>query len=299
MAFKDVIVQTDATPSGLARLRIAARIAALEGGYLTGLYIRSPREPLTDLPLFTNLGLQTGMGATSLQQIAVDEERASRQREEALQKESACARTEDTFREELARQKIEGAWLSLDATSLDLIATETRYADLIVVGQPLAHNYRQSADAAFDTERAVSSGRPVLIIPNASNVEVPGKRVLIAWNGSCEAVRAVSDAMPFLEHADFVAIVAVDPPWRDPEDGMCTLAKLAVHLKRHGIDTERYIERAPQHAAGEHIVARAEHACCDLIVMGAYGHSPTQEILFGGATRTILKKMKTAVMMSH
>lgn len=286
MAFKDIIVDTDATEAGLRRARIAAKIAALHGGYLIGLFIQTPQTPPLDLPVFNDLGLQTGTRDAVLQQIAADEERALREGEQA-------------FRNELARAQVEGEWLVLDGRSPDLIDAQARCADLIVLGQPLTGEGAKPVDTNFPAELALACGRPVLVIPRAGTFETLGERVLVAWNGSREAARAVSDAMPFLECANFVAVLAVEPPWREIDEGMCALSNLVSHLKRHGVSAERYVVQAPEHMAGDEIIAQAERFACDLVVMGAYGHSHMREIVLGGATRTLLKRMTVPSLLSH
>lgn len=288
MAFKDIAVHIDATPAGQERVRIAVRIASHDGAYLTGLFIRTPHAPPPPgLPRFSHLGLETG--------AFPDEEFQRRIAEE----EKALPEGEEAFRQATKEAGVNGEWLVLDGGVTKPIDAQARYADLVVAGPMNMDERARYIGAIFPGELALACGRPVLAVPSTGKLETLAERVLIAWNASREAARAVSDAMPFLVHADFVTMLAVEPPWGDVEDGMRELSNLGRHLEHCGVSAERYVVKAPEHTIGEEILARAEDSCCDLVVMGAYGHSHMREIVLGGATRTLLESIKTPILLSH
>lgn len=286
MSFKDIIVHVDVTEAGAARTQLAAEIAAVQGGYLTGLFVRTPPTPQLELPVFTDLGTQGGAYREALQQMAAAAEIALQEGEAA-------------FRRELARAQIEGEWVVAWSTTIGAIDARARYADLIVLGQGGGKNAAAALDPRFPAELALACGRPVLTVPVGEPPQRIGDRVLIAWNGSREAARAVSDAMPFLERAKFVTTLAVEPPWRRVDQGMNDLAPLVAHLKRYRVNSERYVVQASEHEAGAQILAEAQRADCDLIVMGAYGHSHMREIVLGGATHTLLNAATVPILLSH
>lgn len=288
MAFKDILVHIDATPAGQERVRLAARIASRGGAHLTGLFLRMPQVPASGLPRFSRVGLETAADLGEEFQRRVAEE------------EKALAESEEAFRRAAKEARVAGEWLVLDGGATKSIDAQTRYADLVVAGPMSTGEHTKDIGANFPGELALACGRPILAVPGAGRFEALGARVLVAWNASREAARAVSDAMPFLARAEFVAMLAVEPPWGDVEDGMRELSNLGRHLAHCGVNNaERYVAKAPEHAAGAEIIARADESCCDLIVMGAYGHSHMREIVFGGATRTLLESMKTPVLLSH
>ncbi len=287
MAFKDILVHIDATPAGQERVRLASRLASRDGAYLTGLFLRTPQAPTPGLPRFSRVGLET----------AADLGEEFRRR--VAEEEKALPESEEAFRRAAKDAGVDGEWLVLDGSATKPIDAQTRYADLVVAGPMNTGERMKDIGANFPGELALACGRPVLAVPGAGRFEALGARVLIAWNASREAARAVSDAMPFLARAEFVAMLAVEPPWGDVEDGMRELSNLGRHLAHCGVSAERYVAKAPEHAAGAEIIARADEACCDLVVMGAYGHSHMREIVFGGATRTLLESMKTPVLLSH
>jgi nucleotide-binding universal stress UspA family protein len=286
MAFKDLLVHIDATAAGTARARIAAGLAEAHGAQLTGLFIAVPRMPPVDLATFTELGLEGGAYHRELERVVAEDER----------RQSEC---EAAFRAELARAKVEGEWLVVDGSTPHPIDAEARCRDLIIIGQARADEESKRLHIESPAELALAAGRPVLAVPLKGEIKTLGERVLVAWNGSREAARAVGDAMPFLEGARFVELIAVEPPGRPIDDGMRDLANLVRHLKDHGVKAERYVVTAPAHQAGEQILARASHADCDLIVMGAYGHSHMREIVLGGATRTLLDTMTIPLLLAH
>ncbi len=286
MAFKDLVVHIDPSAAGLARIRVAARIAAAHGAYVTGLFIAVPRTPPIDLAMFTELRIEGGVYHRELERLAAAEERER----------GDC---EAAFRGELARAKLAGEWRDVEGGLPNPLDAAARHADLIVVGQ--ANEADESKPFHIDSPAAlaIACGRPVLALPLGDAPASLGERVLVAWNGSREAARAVSDAMPFLERAKFVELIAIVPPGQGIDDGMRELASLARHLDHHGVSAERYVVEAPEHEAGKQILARADHADCDLIVMGAFGHSHMRELVLGGATRSLLKRMTIPVLLSH
>lgn len=139
----------------------------------------------------------------------------------------------------------------------------------------------------------------MLIVPYAGRFDNVGRRIVIAWSSTREAARAVSDAMPFLESADLVNVLTIDP--REGPDGHGELpgADIAVHLARHGVKAQ--IERTVSAGlpVGEVLLSRIADLGADLLVMGAYGHSRVRELLLGGATRSVLRSMTLPVLMSH
>ncbi len=125
--------------------------------------------------------------------------------------------------------------------------------------------------------------------------ETVGERVMIAWKPGRESIRAVNDALPFLERAKFVALFEVGVGGIGPD----ALEGIARHLARHGIKADRYVMTASDADVGEALLTRAANFDSDLVVMGAYGHARLREIIFGGATRKVLRAMTLPILMSH
>jgi nucleotide-binding universal stress UspA family protein len=174
----------------------------------------------------------------------------------------------------------------------DAVATQARYHDLVVLG--LGANRPEERDVA---EAAIfQSGRPVLVVPERDG---SGKfdRVMVAWDGSRVAARAVADARDFLDRARDVVVVTVVGEKAISEDH--TADRLADSLVRRGLRATA--EAIP---AGDRPIDRAltDHAraiAADMIVMGAFGHSRFREFLLGGATGGFLNDPLFPVLLSH
>jgi nucleotide-binding universal stress UspA family protein len=178
------------------------------------------------------------------------------------------------------------------------LARAARCADLCVIGQPSPQDNDLDttalAEAAF-----MASGRPALIVPHAGAPAIAARRVLIAWNGSREAARAVHDALPFLTGAGQTTLLVVDPATlvelEDTSPGM----EIADHLARHGVKVEVKTTASGGLPIGDVLLSQAAEGAADLLVMGGYGHSRLRETVLGGATRQLLAQMTLPVLLSH
>lgn len=168
-----------------------------------------------------------------------------------------------------------------------------RFSDLVILGQPSVSGSEQVTNNLI--EGALFDGdAPALICP-ASMPKMPGKAVVIGWNGDREALRAVRKAMPLLQQANTVEIAVVDPSGVEGEPG----ADLALLLARHGVDVEINVPARAGQSVSEVLRQRARDRDADLLVMGAYGHSRFREYVLGGVTRDILADTPVPVLMAH
>jgi nucleotide-binding universal stress UspA family protein len=170
-----------------------------------------------------------------------------------------------------------------------------RRFDLIVVGQ--ANRDEAGADDIVDEGVLFESGRPVLFVPFIQKAGLALDRVMICWDGSRAATRAVADAMPFLHKSKQVevVIIATGRPKSDEIPG----ADLGQHLARHGLKVEVKRITSPDIDVPSTILSYAADSSADMIVMGGYGHSRLREFVLGGATRGLLESMTVPVLMSH
>lgn len=187
-----------------------------------------------------------------------------------------------------------------DQDPLGAVCLHARYADIVVIGQHDPED-RPTGTPSTLVERAVLAvGCPVLVVPYYSSAYPNlGRNVLVAWNGTREAVRAVRDALPLLERASNVVVMAVNPVSSRSEHGEVPGADLARYLARHGVNAEARASVATDIGVGEELLARASDLGSDLLVMGAYGHSRLQELVMGGVTQTLMRHMTLPVLMSH
>jgi nucleotide-binding universal stress UspA family protein len=141
-----------------------------------------------------------------------------------------------------------------------------------------------------------SSGRPVLVVPYIQSSGLRLDHVMVCWDGSRNAARAVADAMPFLRRAGSIEVVTVED--RDRRNQLIG-AKIAEHLAHHGLKVELNPIVAVESDVPDTILSHAADTSADLIVMGGYGHSRLREFVLGGATSGILSAMTVPTLMAH
>ncbi|MFZ1102804.1 MAG: universal stress protein [Hyphomicrobiaceae bacterium] len=204
------------------------------------------------------------------------------------------------FQAALEGKTLTSEWREEDAgtsTIADVVIRHACTADLIVAAQRDWH-WSVSVELDVVDRVAVAAGRPVLIVPNEGVCSGIGSSVVVAWNGRREATRAAFDALPLLQQAKEVKVLVVDPPAEgDPSEAL-PAADLCTALARHGITCEA-VAAASDGNVGATLLSRAIEYRADLLVMGCYGHSRLSELVFGGATRHILRHMTIPVLMSH
>jgi nucleotide-binding universal stress UspA family protein len=176
------------------------------------------------------------------------------------------------------------------------VAVQARYADLVVINQTDANDPGASH---FADSVLLALNRPALLVPHAGTVKTLGDNVLVCWNASAEAARAVSDALPLLKRASKVSVMAVEGRPSPEGHGERPGADIALFLSRHGVRAEVMPTPSGGIDVGNVILSRAYDLGTDLIVMGAYGHARVREMVLGGVTRTILESMTVPVLMSH
>jgi len=141
------------------------------------------------------------------------------------------------------------------------------------------------------------SGGPVIIVPYIQRAPLRLDHIMVCWDGSRAAARAIRDAIPFLRRAGRIEVVMVTND-RDKQDQI-ERPDIGAHLARHGLNVA--IRRMPLvdvDVAGL-LLSRAADEDVDFIVMGGYGHSRLREFVLGGVTRSMLRTMTVPVLMSH
>ena len=143
------------------------------------------------------------------------------------------------------------------------------------------------------------SGRPVLLCPEqlATDLPVALDDVLIAWDHSAPAARAIAEALPLLQSAMSVRVITATDKASDDE--LRSGAALVEHLAEHGIKSSFETVRIDGSSVGKVFEARVRSNRIDLLVMGAYRHSRLNEIIWGGATKTVIGRPPCWVMMSR
>jgi nucleotide-binding universal stress UspA family protein len=175
-----------------------------------------------------------------------------------------------------------------------------RVNDLIVLTQsdPRAHAGQAFKNPQIE-ETILASARPVIVLPYANAASTLGTRVLVAWDDSRAAARALADALPLLRRAHSVQVMQFNRDESSDEGGLSSdLASVGEWLARHGVPARTQVETNTISVA-EALLSRAADLGSDLIVMGAFGHARWRERLLGGTTRDVLGTMTVPVLMSH
>jgi len=181
----------------------------------------------------------------------------------------------------------------------EVLVDYARLRDLTIVPKPDRESFDWYAESITSYAEPVifGSGRPTLVIQNARDARVFAlDTVVVAWDFSRPAARAVADALPLLEKAKQVYVVTVtnEKAIRTGRSG----PELAKHLARHGANVVLDIVDA----AGRTIDVLESYVSsrnADLLVMGAYGHSRVREFVLGGATRSMISKPPLPILFSH
>jgi len=185
------------------------------------------------------------------------------------------------------------------------VSLHARAADLVVIGQAEPGQATAPLMADFPAYVVIHSGRPVLLLPYAIGPCDPGHHVLVSWDASREAARALQLAIPLMARADSVTIAVFDTRSGTRTVADASAADPVRYLARHGIDATLTVVPVEQkrghrrHEVGDALLTLASDRAADLLVMGAYGHSRFRETILGGATRTVLEGMTVPVLMAH
>jgi nucleotide-binding universal stress UspA family protein len=281
MSYKDLLVGLDSDASARERIEIAAALAERFAAHLVGLY----PLPMPEAPR------HFGYYDPALLNPFFEELRARAR--------DAADKTREVFEHIASLHGVSAEWREIPEGADADPAVHARYADLAILGQLDPDSGEPDMIRRRPEQVTLASGRPILVVPYAGNFPNLGRRVVIGWNASREAARAVNDAMPLLTAAEIVSILTIDPREGPRAHGELPGADISLHLARHGVKAE--IERtvSADLPVGEALLSRAADLGADLLVMGAYGHSRARELLLGGATRSLLRSMTLPVLMSH
>jgi len=278
MSYKTIVVHLDTSRHAHVRFEMALHLAKHFGAHLIGVFAVFNPDPRAFYVM-----------AGSVDYFAAQDQLRAERR----------GALERLFHAELKRAEVAGEWIAVDQAANLTVPHRGHYADLIIAGQEDPHDPESYVGDYFSETLVMSTGRPVLLVPYAANVASPGGHVMVCWDGSREATRAIHDAVPFMRTARLTTIVAVNGE-RGESRVRIPGADIATVIARHGIRVEvKNLDLPAGKAVGDTLLSEADTLGADLLVMGAYGHARWQELVMGGATRTILKSMTVPVLMSH
>ena len=276
-SYGQVLVHLDATRSAPARLAAARRIADEQGAALAALYAA--------VPVYLELPYPPD-GAPSLAASLIDID---------VQR---CKATRKMFDETMRAPGPIATWAQTsEVPAVGAFVTQALYADLLVLGQRDPSEAAAGVPPDFAESVVLASGRPALVLPYTGMELRTAGTVAIAWKETPEAARAVSAAMPLLQRAGRVHVLAWDE--EPPLEVTGQQLDLDGYLRLHGVEPTWHRGGPAPQALGELLLSRLSDLGADLLVMGCYGHSRAREWILGGTSRTILRSMTLPVLLAH
>jgi nucleotide-binding universal stress UspA family protein len=276
-AFKRVLVHVDRDGRSDYRIEVAANLAERFAGKVTGVYVARSSLP----PAFMVGALPP---AVMTDQEQLDQEAA----------ETARRR----FLDHVVRRGLDSEWHYIRDATVPALRRVARYVDVAIVGQT-DPTVREELLATRPEDLALGSGRPVLVVPYIGGSRSPGRHIVVAWDGSREAARAVADALPLLMQASVVRVVSIDAKAPGITDQSNAAEDLGRFLADHGIAAKPENLQTDECSEADVLLSRIGDFGADLLVMGCYGHTRLRELVLGGMTREILQHMNVCVLMSH
>ena len=276
MSYKTILVHVDTGKRRSVRIDLACTLAQRFGAHLVGMF------------------------AVETQPTPIAPEAAPFIAEDLLRQRRAAA--EEAGRQFLERMRsrdlaTRSDWFAAHGDGFPALCAYARHADLVVAGQPDREG--DGVPPWFSHDLVMTIGRPVLYVPFAGRFDDCGKKVLVPWNRSREAARALWDAMPFLGAAPAVEVVTFDPEKLTRPIELTPPPDMRAYLARHEVNARMTEQPSGAIGIGAAILSRAADSGADLIVMGAYSHSRARELILGGATRELFESMTVPTLMSH
>ena len=286
MNMKTILVPVTGADEGLAGIDAAFKLGAYLGAHVEGLHAsRDARDALAYIG--------EGMTGAMIEELITNAEEESTQSTQRARRDFSAACEKAGF-EQTERSDVPGALTAHLMTETgaedELIALRGRVADIIVVtrmakdGDP---GMRATLECAL-----LESGRPIFVIP-PTGLRGPLSTAAIAWNGSAEVARAVSQALPLLARSEKVFVLLIEEGLRPGPSA----DELIAYLTRHEISATIHATESNHLPTGEALLSDAKAVAADFLVMGAYTHSRLRRMIMGSATEHVLGAAELPVLM--
>ncbi|WP_169543090.1 universal stress protein [Sneathiella aquimaris] len=274
MSFKTILLHLTNDEKLEASISVALNLAAENSAHIVGLYTIAPVTPPTSF-----------MGYIPPEFIertrGIEAENAKQACERLTAKATAAG--------------VEFSCVQEEGYAPDVIQKHALTADLVILGQIDPSNEKSAQYQNLADELVVGCPCPVLTVPYAGNFEKFGSHILVGWNNTREASKALRGALPFIKKATKVTLLNVNPT-SDQSIGNDAAKKF---LERHGATVQVKIGHWPDVGVGNALLDALVDYEADMLVMGAYGHSRLREMILGGATQEILGHMTAPVLFAH
>jgi nucleotide-binding universal stress UspA family protein len=277
MSLKDILAIVLDAEIDAPAIALAQQLSSAEGAHLSAVFLTAlPDEPLAYEPTVV-----AGVWAELLGRARAQAD-AEREKVQAKLGPTVAFRTVEALGRDLGR----------------VAAVHARYADLAVMTRPRED---RGGDIRLEMIEGVlfHAGRPALVAPPDWSGGPLGAEIIIAWDASREATRALAEARPFLAHCKRATVITVNAKPKTFGHGEQPGLNIAAHLKRRGVNAEVRNIEGEDRAISRALLDEAQRVGADLLVMGAYAHSRLREMVFGGATRELLESAHLPLLMAH
>jgi nucleotide-binding universal stress UspA family protein len=287
VALKDLLVYVDQSHSAPARLHLAADLARRHSSGLTALFVGELSLAQRETYATAELGLVSAAELDRLDRsiFASITEAADRMRVpfEAFGREHG----------------LRFEWRAVPGPASTVVPQHARCADLCIVGHSdLADG--ASVGYTFSEHLLFVIGRPVLFVPALGSFATLGRHIVVAWNSSRAATRAVNDALPLIERAEQTTVLTVNSVDFVERYHALPPDQIVEHLRRHGASVDLVeLKNVPSASIADALQAEARRLGADITVAGAFGHPKLWEKLLGGVTRELLDRMVLPTLMSY
>lgn len=184
-------------------------------------------------------------------------------------------------------------------SSANKMAHYARNSDLVMLHQPNPARDNFLRLQEFAQQVLLLCGRPVFFMPYIGANRIPFRKIMIAWDGTPAASRAVHDAIPLLAQAEEVIVLVVESKKQKHRKKDVLVSGLANHLANHDVNARTLQVNPGKNKVSSVVLNQIFDNDIDLLVIGGYGTPSLKQKIFGGVTQSILKSMVVPVVMSH
>jgi nucleotide-binding universal stress UspA family protein len=281
MSMKTILVPTENHDAMRSALETALLLARRYGSYIEGFALR------WSINQIVGGDIAGGLPVATFDEDIAEEAKQARQLFESFMQEHGVPRSTKTV------GALSFGWLDEAPEGESFVGSHGRVFDVVVM-------HRSDTESIGLYDRAIESGlfesgRPILLAPPSPPSQI-ATNVLIAWNCSTEQARATALSMPLLQRADRVTVLTVTGGTAVPGP---SAEQLIQYLQRNEIVAEPMRVELDGRSTGEGILATAQSLGCDLLIKGAYTQSRLRQMIFGGATRHVLKNAAIPVLLAN
>ncbi|MFT5658284.1 MAG: nucleotide-binding universal stress UspA family protein [Gammaproteobacteria bacterium] len=270
MKIKDVLVYLDNDTACETRVLSAANLCVQFDAHLAGLYLMRK----TAIPTYPGAPMSVGV-YDILDEYSLEQSQSAQL----------------VFSEQTNAAGISAEYREIEGDVTQMLNVHSRYTDLAVI--PLQQEKDSNLNTYYlPTSFLLGSACPVLALPDIKPITRAPQSVLVAWDGSREAARALKAALPLLHYAEKVDVVSIASNDAEAMD-------ITHHISRHGIEAETHLIKGSASDAGQLLLEQTLLLGSQLLVMGAYGHSRLREQILGGATKYVMQHAQLPVLFSH